>query len=149
MGNWGEASLLFLTSRVNVYRVNIFTENICRVNIFIANVYQVQANTYVYTYWVNIFRVGSTFIASAFRIFCTAHVLVFQSLQSYGFLGFGHWVGHGVGHMVSYKYSLIYFMRTLQDCSQNITTLVQLISMRNSMKIWLARFCFLEVNTVQ
>ena len=63
--------------------------------------------------------------------------------------GVSHGVGHGVGHRVSYKYSLIYFMRTLQDCSQNITTLVQLISMRNSMKIWLARFCFLEVNTVQ
>ena len=34
MGNWGEASLLFLTSRLNIYRVNIFTVNIHRFDIF-------------------------------------------------------------------------------------------------------------------
>ena len=100
MGNWGEASLLFLTSRLNIYRVNMFTMNIYRVNIFTASIYQVQPDR-VYIYWVNIFRVGSTFIARAFRIFCTSYISVFQSLQSYGFRGFGHWVGHGVGNWFS------------------------------------------------
>ena len=102
MGNWGEASLLFLTSRLNVYRVNIFTVNIYQVNIltvfiyrvniftvniywvnmFTANINQVQPDK-VNTYWVNIFKVGSTFIAEPFvhiYIFCTAHVLVLQLL---------------------------------------------------------------------
>lgn len=82
MGNWGEASLLFLTSRLNVYRVNIFTVNIHWVNMFTANINQVQPDM-VNTYWVNIFKVGSTFIAEPFvyiYIFCTAHVLVLQLL---------------------------------------------------------------------